>query len=327
LRETVAGKLAADHDLPVSPAQQVLITHGAAGAFSAVLDAFVNPGDRVVLFDPTSPLYAPALQQRRARVRRVPAAVEGGYLRFRLDRLAGALHRARLLVLSDPANPTGGVLAPEDLEQIVWWADHHDALIFYDEAFARFRYEGERVPLGTLPRSGRRTLRAGSVSKGHGLASARVGWLAGHRHLVGACALSAGLHGCGVAPLCQQLALAALGQGEAAFEPVLREFTARRRYTHERLTAAGLRPAWPAGGFFFWVPIGPLGLTGRAFAARLLREKRVLVAPGELFGPGGAGYVRLSYAAEDGRLREGLTRLGNFVRPLLGVPSAEPAVV
>jgi aspartate/methionine/tyrosine aminotransferase len=319
LREAVAGKLAADHRLPISPARQVFVTHGAAGAFHAVLDAFVNPGDRVVLFDPTSPLYALALKQRRARIRWVPATVERGQLRFRLDRLAGALHRARLVVLSDPANPTGGVLAPEDLEQIVWWADHHDALILYDEAFGRFRYEGERVPLGTLPRAGRRMLLSGSVSKGHGLTSARVGWLAGHRYLVGACAVSAGLHGC-VAPLCQMLALAALGLEEGAFDPGLREFASRRRYAHERLTAAGFRPAWPAGGLFFWVPVGHLGLTGRAFAARLLREKRVLVAPGELFGPGGEGYVRLSYAAEDGRLREGLTRLSDFVRQRVNTP-------
>jgi aspartate/methionine/tyrosine aminotransferase len=327
LRQAVADKLAAEHALAVNPAHEVLITHGAAGAFSTVLDAFVNPGDRVVVFDPTSPLYLLALKQRRARVRAVPAAVEGGQLRFRIDRLAGALHRARLLVLSDPANPTGGVLAPEDLEQILWWADHHDVLVLQDEAFARFRYEGERTPLGSLPRAGRRTLVAGSVSKGHGLASARVGWLGGHRHLVGACMRSAGLAGSGVATLCQQLALAALRQPEREFEPVLHEFAARRRYAHDRLNAAGLRSAWPAGGFFCWVPVGQLGLTGRAFADRLLDTKRVLVVPGELFGPGGLGFVRLSYATDDGRLREGLTRLVEFVRAQQGAPAVEPAVV
>ncbi len=325
LRQAVAGKLSAEHRLPLCAARQVYITPGVSGAFRAVLDAFVNPGDRVVLFDPSSPLYALALKQHRARVRWVPAIVEGGRLRFRLDRLAGALHGARLLVLSDPANPTGGVLAPEDLEQLVWWADHHDALIFYDEAFARFRYEGERAPLGALPKAVRRTLLAGSVSKGHGLHSARVGWLAGHRQLVAACALGAGLNA-GPAPPCQQRALAALQQDEEAFEPVRREFASRRRYAHERLTAAGLRPAWPAGGFFLWVPVGHLGLTGRAFAARLLREKRVRVAPGELFGPGGAGYIRLSYAAEDGRLREGLGRVAALVGQLRGMPAAEPTL-
>jgi aspartate/methionine/tyrosine aminotransferase len=326
LREAVAGKLGAEHRLGVSAAREVLITPGATSALSTALDAFVNAGDAVVLFDPTSPFYALALRQRRARVCWIPAAVEGGRLRFPLDRLARALHRARLLVLADPANPTGGVLAPEDLEQIFWWAGRHDALVFYDEAFARFRYEGERVPLGTLPGARRRTLLAGSVSKGHGLPSARVGWLSGHRHLLKACAVTAGLRGPGVAALCQQLALAALRQGEDDFALALREFASRRGYTQERLAAMGLRAELPAGAFFFWLPVGHLGLTGRAFAARLLREKKVVVAPGELFGPGGAGHVRLSFATDDGRLREGLTRLAEFVRPLQGAVAApQPA--
>ncbi len=322
LREAVAGKLFAEHRLTVSPSQQVLVTHGAAGAFSVALDTFVNPGDRVVLFDPTSPFYPLALRQRRARIRWVPTTVEGGRIRFPLDRLAGALHRARLLVLADPANPTGGTFAPEDLEQIAWWADHHDVLLFHDEAFARYRYEGERVPLGTLAKAVRRTLLAGSVSKGHALASVRVGWLSGHRHLIRPCAVTAALHSPGVSALCQQLALAALRQDEGAFEPILKEFESRRRYARERLAAAGLKPPWPAGGFFFWVPVGHLGLSGRAFAEQLLRTKKVHVAPGELFGPSGAGHVRVSYTADDGRLREGLTRLAEFVRQLQGAPAA-----
>jgi aspartate/methionine/tyrosine aminotransferase len=127
----------------------------------------------------------------------------------------------------------------------------------------------------------------------------------------------------GVSTQCQQTALAALQQDEATFAPVRAAFESRRRYVRERLTALGLRPAWPSGAFFFWVPVGRLGLTGRAFAELLLRAKKVLVAPGELFGPSGEGYVRLSYAADDGRLREGLTRLADLVRQLQG--DAPPA--
>src|SRR5207253_3016198 len=105
------------------------------------------------------------------------------------------------------------------------------------------------------------------------------------------------------------------------FAPVRAEFAARRRYAYERLWAMGLKPAWPAGAFFFWVPVQELGLTGQVFADRLLREKRALVTPGDFFGPSGAGHVRVSYAVEDGRLREGLGRLAEFVRDLRGVPS------
>jgi len=318
LREAVAGKVFAEHDLTVNPSEQVHITQGSSGALSVVLDAFVNPGDRVVFFDPTNPFYHLAARQRRARLRWVPTFVEGGRVRFRLDQLANALRRARLLVLADPVNPTGAVFTAEDLEQIAWWAEHHDVLIFHDEALARFRYEGERLPLGELAASRSRTLLAGSVSKGHGQASLRVGWLSGHRQLIHPCTVTATLQSAIVPTVCQQLALAALKQDETTFRPILASFESRRRYVRERLAGMGLQPAWPAGAFFFWVPVSQFGLTGREFAARLLREKKVLVSPGELFGPSGTGHIRLSYAADDGRLREGLTRLTDFVRSLQG---------
>ncbi|MBI1918705.1 MAG: aminotransferase class I/II-fold pyridoxal phosphate-dependent enzyme [Planctomycetes bacterium] len=96
------------------------------------------------------------------------------------------------------------------------------------------------------------------------------------------------------------------------------EFSARRRYAFERLRGMGLKPAWPSGGFFFWVPVAEMGLDGRDFAERLLCEQRVQVMPGDLFGPSGAGHVRVSYATEDGRLREGLSRMADLVRSLKG---------
>jgi aspartate/methionine/tyrosine aminotransferase len=316
LRTAVAGMLLTERALAVSPADEVLITHGAAGAFAAAVDAFVNPGARVVLFDPTSPLYPLALRQRRARVRWVPTTLEDGRVRLRFDHLERALRGARLLVLASPANPTGGVFAAEDLEQIAWWAERSDVLLYSDESFERYRYEGEAPSLGTLPRARRRTLTAGSTSKGYALAAARVGWLAGYRHLLRPCAVTAALHAPFVPTLCQQIAAAALRQGDEAFRHVRAEFEARRRYGYERLQALGLKPAWPAGAFFFWVPVGHLGLDGRQFADALLRAKKVAATPGDLFGPSGRAHVRLSYAAEDGRLREGLARLGEFLREL-----------
>jgi aspartate/methionine/tyrosine aminotransferase len=326
LRAAVADRLH-ERGLAVSPVDEVLVTAGAAGAFFAALDTFVNPGDKVVLFDPTSPLFRLGLLHRRARVRRVPVTAEDGRVRFGMEPFTKALPAAKLLVLADPATPTGGVFAPEDLEQIAWWANKYDVLIYVDESFERFRYEGDPTCLGALAAAKRRALMAGGVSKGHGLAAARVGWLAGYRHLIRPCAATAALSAPFVATAGQQAALAALRAGEAAFAPVREEFAAKRRYAYERLRGLGLEPAWPAGGFFLWLPVAPLGLSGRAFAERLLAEKRVLVTPGELYGPGGAGHVRVSYAADDGRLREGLCRLAEFVTELrkpAAPPVAEP---
>lgn len=320
LRDAVADHLRTEHRLAVHPTDEVFITAGATAAFNLALETFLNPGRRVVLFDPTSPLFALALRFRRACLHWIPTRMEEGRIHFRYENLIKALRGARLLVLNAPANPTGGVFAPADLEQIAWWANRRDVLIISDEVFARYCYEGAAVSIGTFPRARQRTLTLGSISQGYALASARVGWLAGQRHLVRPCALAAVSQAPFVPTVCQQIALAALRQDPATFRPVKEEFASKRRYTFERLRSLGLNATWPAGAFFFWIPVREFGLTGRQFAERLLAAKKVIVWPGEYFGPSGSGYVRLSYAGEDGRLREGLSRLAEFVRDLRGTP-------
>ncbi len=314
LRAAVAEKLLADNGLAFNPASEVLITAGVLGAVQTVLDAFVNRGDRVVLLDPCSPLYTLSVGARQARVRWLSTWNEDGRTRFRFDHLARVLRRARLMVLNSPANPTGGVIAAEDLEQIAWWADRNDVLLLSDGAFERYHPGGPPAGIGAMPRARPRTLTAGSVSQGHGLASARVGWLAAYRHLLRPCLLTAALRSPFVPTVSQQIALAALRGDAGQFASVRAEWESRRRYGYERLRAMDLNPTWPAGGYFLWVPVWQRGASGRRFAEGLLRERKVRVTPGDLFGPSGAGYVRISYAGDDGRWQEGLNRLGDYLQ-------------
>jgi aspartate/methionine/tyrosine aminotransferase len=316
LRQAVADRLGCDSGLAIDPDREVLITLGVAGAFNLVLDAFVNAGDRVVLFDPTSPLYRWSLQQRRIHARWLPTWMEDGRTRFDPEMLTTLMRGSRLIVLTSPANPTGGVLSAEDLERIAWWAGRRDVLIFNDTSFERYCYDGPAPRMLGQPRTANRLLTAGSVSKGHALAAARTGWLVGHRHLIRPCAVTAALQAALVPTLSQQVALAALRQEDVSFAVIRDEFDGRRRYACERLQSLGLTPVWPTGAFFIWLPVAELGLNGRAFATHLVRHQRVLVWPGDLFGPSGKDYVRLSYAIEEGRFREGLARLAEGVRDL-----------
>jgi aspartate/methionine/tyrosine aminotransferase len=324
LRAAVADKLRRDHAQSYDPDQEVLVTSGATGAFQVALETLVNRDDAVVLFDPNSPLFPLSIRHRGGKVRWVTSWMEEGKTRFHLAELAQALHGAKLLVLNTPANPTGGVFSADDLEQIAWWANRRDVLIYNDEVFERFLYDGEPTTIATLPAARNRTLTAGGVSKGHALASMRVGWLAGCKHLIRPCAVISALQSPFVPTLCQQVALTALGQDEKYFEPIHAEFESRRRYAYERLQALELRPAWPAGAFFFWLPVWEHDYSGREFAEQLLREKKVLVTPGDLFGPSGKGFIRLSFAAEDGRLHEGLRRLSEFLKGPAGSRTPEP---
>jgi aspartate/methionine/tyrosine aminotransferase len=310
LRGAVAAKLLADNRLAVSPAEEVLITAGALGAVATIFDAFVNRRDAVALFDPASPLYPLLLRTRGARIRWVGTRPDEGRLRLRFDHLSRALRGARLLVLNAPANPTGAIITPEDLEQVAWWAARNDALILSDEVFERFAYDAEPTSIASLPLARPRTLTVGSVSKSHALAAARVGWVAAHRHLLRPCQAAAGLRSPFVPTLSQLQALQALRTPAAVFAPVRSQMEARRRHVHERLRAMGLDPVWPAGGLFVWVPVPAGWRSGRAFADALLRNHRVRVLPGDLFGPSGKRFTRVSYVADDGRLDEGLSRIG-----------------
>src|SRR5207245_8172378 len=123
-------------------------------------------------------------------------------------------------------------------------------------------YECRWPSIGALPRAWRRTMTAGSVSEGYALAAARVGWLAGHRHLIRPCTLTAILHAAWPPTLCQQIALTALRQENETFASIRKELESRRRYTYERLQAMGLKPVWPAGAFFVWLQIHGLGISG-----------------------------------------------------------------
>jgi aspartate/methionine/tyrosine aminotransferase len=324
LRSAVAEKLLSENRLAFNPSSEVLITSGVLGAVQTVLDAFVDRGDRIVLFDPCSPLYSLLAGARQARIRWVPTWTENGCTRFRLDRLARALRGSRLVILNSPANPTGGVIAEEDLEQIAWWADRHDVLILSDAAFERYHAEGPPASIASLPRGRQRTLTAGGVSQGFALASARVGWLAAYRHLLRPCLATAALRAPFVPTLSQQIALAALRTEPSAFDPIRTEVESRRRYVYERLRAMELNPVWPAGGYFLWVPVWKRGISGQRLAEGLLREARVRISPGDLFGPSGAGYVRFSFAVDDGRLQEGLNRVSDHLQKAPGQAGRSP---
>jgi aspartate/methionine/tyrosine aminotransferase len=328
LRTELATQMHLDHGVEYDPADEVLITHGATGAFAAAIDAFVNPGDPVVLFDPTAPIFPVGLAHRRARVRWVPTWGDDGRVRFPMDALTKAMRGAKLLVLADPANPTGCVFAPEDLEQVVFWARKHDVLIFQDVSFDRWRSEPAKARLASLPHAEGRVLTCGSFAKSHGLTAARIGWLAGYRHLARPCAAASVLSAPFVPALCQQAALHAMRTGETRMNDVRSDFAARRTYVGDRLKETGLEPWAAPAGFFHWVPV-PNGETGADFAQRLLSATGVLVNPGHVFGPSGRSFVRISYATDEGRLREGLNRLAEFVAAeefgVVTSPSAAPA--
>lgn len=318
LRETIAEQYRRRDGRNLNPAEEVVITHGATGACAAALSAFVNPGDAVVLFDPSAPIFALGAASRQARIRWVGTSTIGGRIHFDPKELAQAMRGAKLLILTDPSTPTGGRFGPEELEQIADLAKRYDVLLYLDESLSRFDYDGRPCRLATHPAAIGRTLSAGSVTYSFGLGSLRVGWLSGSRHLIRPVALMANLSAPFVPEPCQLAAEKLLQIDDDLFGPILQEFRSRCRYTMDQLRGMGFPVTPPTAGLTFWLPVNGFGLDGQTFAERLLKEQNVLVGPGSAFGPSGNNFIRLSFAGDDGRLREGLSRLGAFLTRLRG---------
>jgi len=326
LREAVAQDALRREGVAIDAREEVLVTHGATGALTTAIDAFLNPDERVVVFDPCSPLFAMAASARRVRVTWVPTWTEAGRCRFHPKALQQALRGAKMVLFSDPANPTGACFAREDLELLASVAAKFDVLIYRDDSHGRFRFEGESTAMEAIPTAKNRTLTASSATS-LGLASARVGWLRGPRGLINGCTVAANLGAPFVPAVCQQLAARAIREtDEQAFAPVREPLQQRRQFAFDRLEAMGLEPEWPAGGCYLQVSVAHLGVTARQFAERLYQERQVLVGPGDLYSPRGDGHVRISFAIEDGRLREGLNRLEAHLErePIEPAIAAEP---
>jgi aspartate/methionine/tyrosine aminotransferase len=322
LRHALSHHLGEELNIEASPLDGIVATPGAGAALDVVLQAVTNPGDRVVITDPCSPLYRRALRNRGLRIRRLRTWMDGGHTKFRYKSLIKALRGSRAILMASPDNPTGGTLATEELDQIAWWAHRRDVVVIDDAAFARFRYDGDVARLVHMPKLAKRTLTVGSLGKTHGATSARIGWIAGHRHLVRPCALVASMPASSLSSVAEEAAIMALAAGAASFAGLQAEFRQRRRYVHDRLKAVGLTPPWPSGGFSFWISVSELGVTGAEFASRLLSTKRVRVWPGIVFGPSGQNRIRISYGGDAGRLLEGLNRFCDFVTELSRIAPA-----
>lgn len=316
LRSQIAERVNRECALGLSGETNLLITHGASGAWGAFLDAWIDPNDGVALFEPCSAMFRIGLLHRRANVRIIPVWSEAGTARFDASKLRQALKGAKCLVLSEPINPTGATWSAEEWEQLAFWIRKYDLMVYLDASFAGWRYDAPlRNPLGSFPGLPERLCLAGGLSGAAGHSSLRVGWIAAPEPLREPIAAAQHLSAPFVSSVSQALARNILNTAADWHEERVQEYSNRRLWVFRRLESMGLQPVWPGGGLWMWVRL-PDHLTASPFAQDLLTQTGVLVQPGEIFGSKCQSYIRLNYTGDEGRLQEGLNRLAQFlIRP------------
>jgi aminotransferase len=319
LRRALSDHLEARYGVRYDPAAEILITVGASEAVDLALRATCDPGDEVILHEPSYVAYVPAIVFAGGTVRHVATRFEDDFALDPAAVEAAVGPRTKALFLGYPCNPTGAVLPPAGQDELARIAVRHDLLVYSDEIYDRLAYGDYRHrAMSALPGMRERTILMGGFSKAYAMTGWRVGW---------ACAPAAILEGIvkvhqyGImsAPtVAQDAALEALRGGETDVVRMLAEYDRRRRLLVDGLNALGLDTFEPRGAFYAFPRITSTGLDDEAFTERLLEEERVAVVPGSAFGPSGAGHVRMCYATSYERLEEALRRIGRFVERARG---------
>ncbi|MDQ1106513.1 aminotransferase class I/II-fold pyridoxal phosphate-dependent enzyme [Nocardioides zeae] len=312
LREAVARHQARHHGIDLDPETQVVVTTGATEGIASAVLGLVDPGDEVVLLEPSYDSY-PAMLQMAGAVPR-PVTLPAPSFRLDVEALRAAVHDGtRLLLLNTPHNPTGTVLTDEELAVVAELAVRHDVVVVTDEVYEHLVFDGRRHrPIATFPGMAERTLTLSSLGKSWSLTGWKVGWATGPAHLVDAVlAVKQWTTFTSGSPL-QPAAAHALDH-EADFPLALAaELQGRRDLMIAGLTEAGLAPRVSEGTYFTVTDVEDLGWTdGAAFCAALPERAGVVAIPLQGFFTGDAGrhLVRWAFCKDEDVVVEGIRRL------------------
>jgi aminotransferase len=314
LRRALAAHLERMYGVVYDPAKEILVTVGASEAVDLALRATCDPGDEVILHEPSYVAYVPAIVFAGGTPVLVATRAADDFALDPRDVRAALTPRTKSLFLGYPANPTGAVLDPDAQDELARIAVEHDLLVYSDEIYDRLAYGTYRHrPMSSLPGMRERTILMGGFSKAYAMTGWRVGWVCAPAGILEGIVK---VHQYGImsaSTVAQDAALAALEGGEPAVLEMVAEYDRRRRLLVDGLNRLGLPTFEPRGAFYAFPDIRSTGLTSDEFTEQLLREERVAVVPGGAFGPSGEGHVRMCYATAYEQLEEALARIGRFV--------------
>lgn len=318
LREEICRYLNRRQGLTYDPAKEVLITVGGSEAIDMGLRAMCNPGDEVLIPQPSYVSYEPCAVLAGAK----PVIINlKGENEFRLtaQELEDAItEKTKILILPFPNNPTGAIMERKDLEAIAEVIIKHDLFVMSDEIYSELTYKEKHVSIAELPGMQERTILINGFSKAYAMTGWRLGYACGSREII---QQMTKIHQFAImcAPTTSQCAaVEALRNGDGDVEQMRAAYNQRRRYLMKAFQEMGLECFEPYGAFYVFPCIKEFGLTSDEFAERLLQEEKLAVVPGTAFGDCGEGYLRISYAYSLERLKEAIGRMDRFIQRLRG---------
>lgn len=315
LRAAVAERLQNRTGVPTK-AENVLITAGGQAALFAAHRAALDAGDTGLYIDPYYTTYPGTIRSVGGVPKSIIAEAENGFQPTGRA-LEAAATGARSLLINSPNNPSGAVYSRPTLETIARTAQQHDLILISDEVYDTQVWHGEHLSIRALPDMAERTLVAGSMSKGHAMTGSRVGWLVGPEEAIAHIGNLLTNTNYGVAGFAQEAALFALGLGRPFEDEVSAPFRRRRDIALKALEGQNvLRSSPPDGAMYLMLDIRATGLSGDAFADKLLEERHIATMPGESFGTAAAGHIRVAMTVADGPFEAAIHEIVAFAQSL-----------
>ena len=316
LREAIVKSLRDDCAADYS-ADEIVVTVGAQEAMFCAMMALINPGDEVIVPSPGYNTYHRHIELAGGKVVIVPTYQKDDFA-LTVEAVEKAVTpRTRMLTIINPSNPTGAVIPPVEVERLAKWAAEKGLIVISDEIYGKLTYDGHRVlSPASLPGLKERTITINGFSKAYAMTGWRVGYFAAPRELcVPMTEIHHGLAICAPA-VSQHAALAALTGPQDCIDAMLRTYDERRRAMCHALDAMGLTYATPGGGFYIYVNVATTGMKASVFCPKLLKEGRVMLFPGMLYGDHTDDFVRLSLLEPLPRIEEAADRMARFINKI-----------
>jgi len=316
LKEEISKYLQRKIQVAYDPGSEIIVTVGGSEGIDIALRAMLDPGDEVLLPQPSYVSYLPCTILADGVPVVIPLKEENEFKLTAEELEAAITPKSKILVLPYPNNPTGAIMTREDLEPIAEVVKKHDLYVLSDEIYSELTYKYDHVSIASLPQMRDRTLVINGFSKGFAMTGWRLGYICAQKRIA---EQMLKIHQFAImcAPTnSQYAAIEGLRNCEDEVQEMRTAYNQRRRYLLHEFERMGLQCFEPFGAFYVFPCIKEFGMTSEEFATRLLDEEKVAAVPGTAFGACGEGFLRVSYAYSLDDLKEAVGRLGRFVERL-----------
>jgi aminotransferase len=316
LRIEIANYLKRTQNLEYNSDNEIIVTVGGSEAIDIGLRAIINPGDEVIIPQPSYVSYEPCAVLAGAKPVIINLKAENEFRLTAKELEDSITDKTKILILPFPNNPTGAIMEREDLEAIAKVCIEKDILVMSDEIYAALTYKNKHVSIAEIPGMKERTILINGFSKAYAMTGWRLGYACAPKELI---QQMTKIHQFAImcAPtISQYAAVEALKNGDKDVEEMRQAYNQRRRFLMDSFRKMGLDCFEPFGAFYVFPCIKEFGMTSEEFATRFVQEEKVAIVPGTAFGDCGEGFLRISYAYSLENLKEAIGRLERFVTKL-----------